>query len=242
MTSKRFALLIILAVVCASLIGNRGESCSRVLWNDNKLAVFVARTMDWPESTEPVLMVFPRALQRDGGMLAAETIVPENAAKWTSKYGSMITSIYGIGAIDGFNEKGLAFHLLYLNATDFGDRDSSKPGVHAGLWGQYLLDNAASVEEALMLQESIQIVMAGARGHKTFVHLALEDASGDSAIVEFINGKPVIHHGRQYKIMTNDPTYDEQLALLKQHDFSKPSSDTPLPGNVKAADRFQRAA
>ena len=42
--------------------------------------------------------------------------------------------------------------------------------------------------------------------------------------------------------MTNDPTYDEQLELLKQQDFSKPSSDLPLPGNVKATDRFQRAA
>lgn len=42
--------------------------------------------------------------------------------------------------------------------------------------------------------------------------------------------------------MTNDPTYDEQLALLKKQDFSKPSSDTPLPGNVKATDRFQRIA
>jgi choloylglycine hydrolase len=42
--------------------------------------------------------------------------------------------------------------------------------------------------------------------------------------------------------MTNDPTYDEQLALLKTRDFSQPSSDTPLPGNVKATDRFQRTA
>jgi choloylglycine hydrolase len=41
--------------------------------------------------------------------------------------------------------------------------------------------------------------------------------------------------------MTNDPAYDQQLALLKQQDFSKPSSTMPLPGNVNATDRFQRA-
>ena len=29
--------------------------------------------------------------------------------------------------------------------------------------------------------------------------------------------------------MTNDPTYEEQLALLKKQDFSHPSSDTPCP-------------
>ena len=39
--------------------------------------------------------------------------------------------------------------MLYLNATDFGPRDPAKPGVHAGLWAQYLLDNAATVAEAL---------------------------------------------------------------------------------------------
>ena len=42
--------------------------------------------------------------------------------------------------------------------------------------------------------------------------------------------------------MTNDPTYDEQLALLKKQDFSKPASDMLLPGNVNPVDRFQRAA
>jgi penicillin V acylase-like amidase (Ntn superfamily) len=41
--------------------------------------------------------------------------------------------------------------------------------------------------------------------------------------------------------MTNDPSYDEQLALLAEHDFSSPGSEMPLPGNVNPRDRFQRA-
>ena len=86
------------------------------------------------------------------------------------------------------------------------------------------------------------MVMVEAQGHKANVHLAIEDAGGDSAIIEYIDGKPVIHHGSQYRLMTNDPTYDQQFELLKERDFSKPSSDTPLPGNVKPTDRFQRAA
>ena len=131
--------------------------------------------------------------------------------------------------------------MLYLTATDFGPRDPSKPAVHAGLWLQYVLDNAADVDEALGLLDKIQIVPAEARGHNATVHLALEDASGDSAIIEYIDGKAVIHHGRQYRVMTNDPTYDQQLALLKNLDFSHPSSDLPLPGNVNPRDRFQRA-
>lgn len=217
--------------------------CTRVLWNDNKLAVVAGRTLDWPESTQPVLTVFPRGMKRDGGRFGSEVVVKENPAKWVSKYGSMVTAGYGMGPGDGFNEHGLAIHMLYLRATDVGPRDPKKPGVHIGLWGQYLLDNAATVEEAISLFDEINVVMLMLpNGMGATLHLAMEDASGDSAIVEFLNGKPVIHHGRQYQIMTNDPTYDQQLALLKKQDFSHPSMDMPLPGNVNPVDRFQRAA
>jgi penicillin V acylase-like amidase (Ntn superfamily) len=103
-----------------------------------------------------------------------------------------------------------------------------------------MLGDAATVNEALDMLAKIQAVMVSARGHDANVHLALEDAGGDSAIIEYIGGKPLIHHGRQFTIMTNDPTYNEQLALSKKLDFSHPSSDMPLPGNVNPRTRFQR--
>ncbi|MCC7252999.1 linear amide C-N hydrolase [Hyphomicrobium sp.] len=217
-------------------------ACTRVLWNENKLAVVSGRSMDWPESTEPKLTVFPRGLQRNGGKVGPAVVVADNPATWTSEYGSIVTTVYGIGTVDGINERGLGTHMLYLTATDFGPRDAGKPGIAVNLWAQYLLDNAATVAEALALLEDVQIIMAEARGRQGTVHLALEDASGDSAIVEYVAGERRVHHGREFRIMTNDPTYDEQLALLKAQDFSKPSSDMPLPGNVNARDRFQRAA
>lgn len=241
---KISARTLMLAFACAlpAATAYQAEACSRILWSDNGFSVLVGRTMDWPESTQPILTVFPRALTRDGGKAGPEVVVADNPARWTSKYGSLVTTIYGIGTADGINEAGLGAHMLYLNAADFGPRDPAKPGLQAGLWAQYLLDNAATVAEALKLLEDVQIVMVEAHGHKANVHLAIEDATGDSAIIEYIGGKPVIHHGPQYKIMTNDPTYDEQLALLAKQDFTKPASDMPLPGNVNPRDRFQRAA
>lgn len=216
--------------------------CTRVLWNDNKTAVLTGRTMDWATSTDPWLYVFPRGMERDGGQLGPMAVVQDNPARWTAQYGSIVTAMYGLGSADGMNEKGLAAHLLFLNATNFGPRDANKPGLQAGLWAQFVLDTAATVSEALEVLETVQIVMIGARGRQATVHLALEDASGDSAIVEYIDGAPVVHHGRDYRIMTNDPSYDEQLTLLALQDFSHPSSQMPLPGNVNAVDRFQRAA
>lgn len=241
-TGRRKACLTAALAVALLPLQHTAHACSRVLWNDNGFAVIAGRTMDWPESTQPVLTVLPRGMKRDGGRAGEQTIVKDNPARWTSKYGSIVTTVYGIGTADGLNERGLGVHMLYLSATDFGPRDPAKPAVHAGLWSQFLLDNAATVAEALALLETVQVVMVETHGHKATVHLAIEDASGDSAIIEFVNGKRVVHHGREFRIMTNDPTYDEQLALLKKQDFSKPSGDTPLPGNVKATDRFQRAA
>lgn len=214
--------------------------CTRVLWNTNATAVLSGRTMDWPESTLPKIFAFPRGLRRDGGMLGPSR-VDDNPLRWTSRHGSVATTVYDIGTVDGFNEAGLAIHALYLNATDVCWRDPARPGVHMGLWAQYMLDRAGSVAEALAMIGDFQSIMVSAHGRSATLHFALEDVGGDSAIIEF-NGEPVVHHGRQYTLMTNDPTYDEQLALLAHQDFSHPSRDLSLPGNVNPVDRFQRAA
>jgi penicillin V acylase-like amidase (Ntn superfamily) len=215
--------------------------CTRVLWNTTADHVMTGRTMDWPESTDPTIVAFPRGRERNGGRLGDAVAIPDNPLTWTSTYASLVTLVYGIGTADGFNEAGLAMHALYLQSTDVGARDSRRPGIQMALVGQYLLDLAGSVAEALALLDTFQSVMVTARGHAATLHFALEDSTGDSAIIEFAGGEPVVHHGSQFTIMTNDPTYDEQLALVAQQDFSNPSCEMPLAGNVNAIDRFQRA-
>lgn len=222
------------------------RACTRVLWNTPDDDVIAGRTMDWPESTRPILYAMPAGLARDGGKLGGMTVVKDNPLRWTSKYGSLVAGAYDLGGIDGLNERGLGGHLLYLKSTDYGTRETSKPGLQAGLWLQYALDNAATVNEALALLAPVQIVMVSAHGHQASLHLVLEDAGGDSAIIEYIKGKVKVHHNRDYTVVTNDPPYDEQLALLRKmeaaHEFESVSRDLPLPGNMNPIDRFQRAA
>jgi choloylglycine hydrolase len=77
-------------------------------------------------------------------------------------------------------------------------------------------------------------------GAKGTVHMAISDPTGDSAIFEYIKGKLVIHHGKEYQVMTNSPTYDKQLAINEYwKDFD---GAVMLPGTVRAADRFARAS
>jgi penicillin V acylase-like amidase (Ntn superfamily) len=68
----------------------------------------------------------------------------------------------------------------------------------------------------------------------------MSDATGDSAIVEYVAGKQIIHHGRQYQVMTNSPTFDQQLAF---NEYWKGIGGTVwLPGTNRSADRFARAS
>jgi choloylglycine hydrolase len=113
--------------------------CTRVLWNTNQIAVLAGRSMDWPESTQPLVVSFPRGRQRDGGLLSTDVVVPDNPLRWTSTYGSLVTTVYGLGTVDGLNERGLGVHALYLQSTDVGTRNVDVPGLHTGLWAQYCL-------------------------------------------------------------------------------------------------------
>ena len=236
---KSFATAVAIAALLAPIAA---DACTRILWNTNDLAVFAGRTMDFPVSTEPVITVLPRGIQHDGGLFAGARIDEVNPAVWTSKYGSIVTSVYGAGTADGLNEKGVAMHILYFSPADFGARDPSKGGIQAALWGQYVLDNAASVEEAITLLDGVQPLMVDHEGIKATVHLAIEDASGDSAIIEYTEGGvKTVYHDRAYQVMTNDPSYDQQLANFAKYDFAGATRSTPIPGNTDAKDRFIRA-
>src|SRR5690606_21881909 len=82
---------------------------------------------------------------------------------------------------------------------------------------QYVLDNFATVQEAIafLAKEPFTVVTDSVPGEKRLatLHLSLSDAKGDSAVIEYIDGKQVIHHSRDYQVMTNSPTFEKQLAL-----------------------------
>src|SRR5690606_40020271 len=71
------------------------------------------------------------------------------------------------------------------------------------------------------------------------LHLSLSDASGDSAIIEYIEGKQVIHHRRAYQVMTNSPVFEKQLAMEEY--WKQVGGTVMLPGTNRASDRSARA-
>jgi choloylglycine hydrolase len=174
---------------------------------------------------------------RDGG-------VGPGSIKWTSKYGSVVGDIYDVASADGMNEAGLVANILYLVEADYGDaRASGKPLLSIGAWTQYILDNYGTVAEAVaaLKQEPFAIVAPNLPGGKAAGgHIAIADASGDSAIFEYIKGKLVIHHDRKYTVMTNSPPFDEQLAINTY--WNDVGGLKFLPGTHRASDRFARVS
>ncbi|MCF8527476.1 MAG: linear amide C-N hydrolase [Candidatus Nanopelagicales bacterium] len=220
------------------------HACTRILWNDNDQAVLASRSMDWePDTSDPMLVVSPRGLSRSGDRVGARKVADPNPLTWKSRYGSVAVTAKGAGVADGMNEKGLAAHALWMNAADFGGRDSNRPGLNDGLWAQYILDRAATVEQAIALTEAVDITPVTLPGGLLVpLSLAVEDASGDSAILQYVNGDLTVFHGPQYRVMSNDPPYAQALALVDPNGHADATRLDVLPGNTNSADRFVRAS
>ncbi|GGZ23718.1 choloylglycine hydrolase [Echinicola pacifica] len=195
--------------------------------------------MDWKDDIAPNLWVFPRGIERNGevGPLSLE---------WKSKYGSVVSSAWDIATVDGLNEKGLVANVLWLVESSYPKFDPAgdRKGITISAWAQYVLDNFATVEEAVSALEDEPFVVVSdfIPGTKKFttLHLSISDASGDNAIFEYIDGQLLIHHDRSYTVMTNSPIFSEQLALNKY--WQGIPGTIMLPGTNRAADRFVRAS
>ena len=211
--------------------------CTRVVYSGSNGMVATGRSMDWKTDMHSNLWVFPRGMKRNG-----ET--GENSLEWTSRYGSVVTSAFEIASTDGMNEKGLVANLLWLPETEYPVRDKNKPGLAITIWVQYMLDNFATVEEAVSFinEDTFQVVSDkmpdGSR--LATLHLSISDATGDCAIFEYIGGKLTVYHSKEYKVMTNSPTYNKQLALSEY--WKSIGGLSFLPGTNRAADRFARAS
>lgn len=227
-------------VMCIALSSDvESKACTRVVYKGPNNKIITGRTMDFSIEIPANQWIFPRGMKRNGE-------VGKNSIEWVSKYGSLGVSTWDIAIADGMNEKGLVANLLWLVESEYPrfDKEGDKKGMSISLWAQYVLDNFATVAEAVeeLSKESFAIVSDFIPGTDKFttVHLSISDASGDNAILEYIKGKLVIHHDPTYTVMTNDPPFEQQLAIARY--WKNIPGKIFLPGSVTAADRFVRAS
>ncbi len=227
------------AFLSIASINQKADACTRVVYQGPNGNIITARSMDWQGDIPANLWIFPRGIERNGE-------AGNNSINWISKYGSVITSSWDIASSDGMNEKGLVGNLLWLVESVYPEfeKNGSNKGLAVSLWLQYALDNFATVSEVVDAFSRNDFLIASAHipGTNIFatVHLSVSDATGDNAILEYIDGKLVIHHDRKYTTMTNSPVFEEQLAIRSY--WKGIPGTIMLPGTNRAADRFVRAS
>jgi choloylglycine hydrolase len=131
----------------------------------------------------------------------------------------------------GINEKGLMVSQMWLDETRYPPADS-RPAIGILEWIQYNLDRHASVAEVLADAEGVRPMS------RVTIHYLVADATGDSAAIEFLDGKLVVHRGAAMpvRVLANS-TYADSVAA-----FERARSKGEVPTSVSSLDRFVRAA
>lgn len=212
------------------------EACTRVVYTSDNGITATGRTLDWKSPIPTSLYIMPRGMERAGYDTG-------NTITWTSRYGSVVSVGYDMGVSEGLNEKGLVVNLLYLPGTIYTYAGDTRKLMSTSVWAQYVLDNFATTAEAVkdLRKDTFRIdapAMPG--GSSTTLHMAISDSTGNSAIIEYIDGHLSIHEGKEYKVLTNAPVYDKQLAVNEY--WESVGGEHFLPGTNRSSDRFARAS
>ena len=156
--------------------------------------------------------------------------------QWTSKYGSITCNMFGREFPDGgMNEAGLFVGEMTLLGTKY-PQGQGLPKIYHYQWMQYILDNFETVEQVLA-----SLSMAVIDGHCQW-HFFTADKLGNAAVLEFLDGKTIIHTGEQMpvKVLANT-AYAEELANLAKYEGFGGTKPVDFSTQLEEG-RFEQAA
>jgi penicillin V acylase-like amidase (Ntn superfamily) len=223
---KKFGVIAFSVLVLFSISVTQTFACTTFCLK-NKGEVLFGKNYDWMFG-DGLVFVNKRGISK--------TSTEENApAKWISKYGSVTFNQYGReNPLGGMNEAGLVIELMWLDETKYPQRDS-RPALDTLEWIQYQLDTSATAEEVIKNSENVRI------DSEVTLHYLVNDKNGNSASIEFLDGKLVAHAGEKLSVpaLAND-TYEKSLNYAKETQAFGGSKS--IPQTESSLDRFTRAA
>ncbi|PSV06440.1 linear amide C-N hydrolase [Photobacterium kishitanii] len=228
---KKTLNLTLASIFSFSILGTSisANACSTVFLNQFDSVKVVGRNMDFMYPCDPVLMISPRGIHRIGSS-------NKDALSWTSKYGSVITVVHDIFTSEGINEKGLSAHAQAFTNKEQTINNIKGPVLDSNYWINYILDTHETVQQ--VIDDLSKIKMRAVFFPVTYPtdskHIAIEDKTGDSAVIEIYHGRLNIYHGKDFNVMTNYPTLDQHIKAFKV------SSKNNLPLDSGAVSRFIR--
>ena len=230
---------ITLALLAGTLTTGVAHACTSVAWNTD-LGTFTSRTMDWMESTSPVLGTINsgdvRSLQGNG-----------LGNTYTVKYDMVAVLAYGELVADGVNSEGMQVNALFYPDMTMKKAETGSEVTQFTI-AEYLLANYATVDDvvkALPTLEYASIPMEGMPVEMK-LHWSVTDKSGDRLVIEMDEDGLHTYRGEEAMVMTNDPSMKEHIEMRKkvQPTWENASRDTDYGsiGNGNSHSRFVHAS
>ncbi|MCM1028686.1 MAG: linear amide C-N hydrolase [Pseudoflavonifractor sp.] len=222
--------------ISAAFSPSDASACSRILYvgSDSTLRI-VGRSLDWKTPIPTNIYVYPKGIKKMSHSL-------KGAFSWTSKYGAVYAVSYDSGVTEGMNEKGLVINGLFCKGTVYGNASTEgRPPMSLAVFVAWLLDMNATTDEVVDVVTKHDFNISGATfdgGTVSALHWGVTDASGKSAMIEFVDGDIKVYEGQDLPVLTNDPTYPAMNAINDY--WQKIGGANFLPGRVASPDRFVR--
>ena len=204
------------AIVAASSPGSVVDACTAITLRAGDGSVVYGRTMEWGAfDLFSRVMVVPR-----GQTFASRMPDGEPGLEWTAKYGFVgLDGLKRPNALDGTNEAGLTVGALYhpgfarYPAFDPATRAASIDPVDVT---NYILGSFGSVAELREGFGAVRVVdvVEEALGFAAPLHFIIVDASGDSVVIEFLDGGVQITDNPR-GVLTNAPSFDWHVTNLR---------------------------
>ncbi|MBX9772749.1 MAG: choloylglycine hydrolase family protein [Candidatus Obscuribacterales bacterium] len=191
-------------------------------------SVIIGRSMEWAVDMKSQLRVHARAEDR-----TSRSPDGKPATKWQSKYGYVAADAYDLDiVVDGMNEKGLSAEFLWLpEYTTYQTvlAKDSKSALEAGDLGHWILGNFATVAD---VKANLGRVRVWCKSYEQLggiptMHLALHDAKGNNAVLEFIDGQQKFYENPN-GVLTNAPPFEWQSINLRNYLTLKPANPAPI--------------
>ena len=240
--SRKILPALVAGAMGLSIASPEADACSRVVYlGDNDSIIMVGRTLDWRTPIPTNLYVYPAGV-------AKQSMPSGQMLRWNSKYGSVVAVGYDGGVTEGMNEKGLVMNGLfckgsiYRTVSDSVPADRYVPVMSMSMFVSFFLDNFATVDQVDTWLSGHDFAIAGKTfdgGTVSLLHWALTDTTGETLVMEYVDGKLTTHRGRDLQVLTNDPPMPEMLAINKY--WQQVGGVNFLPGGVRSTDRFVRA-
>jgi len=200
----RFSRLFAATFVFAALLA-QAQACT-VMCLKVKDRHIVASNHDWYFG-DGLIFVNKRGIEK-------VAISFDNPVRWTSKYGSVSFTQYGRELpMCGMNEAGVTVDLLWLGAAKYPKPDE-RSSCSTIQWVQHQLDTASTVADVIASLEKVRIAPIVPSAER--VHFFITDKKGNSAVIEFLDGKAHAFAGNDLDVgVLENQTYASSTRLLK---------------------------